>query len=131
MKNKGNINVVIWRPTIITSAYKQPFKGWTDSASAAGGLSLLTGLGILKEVHGDGLATFDIVPVDYCSNGLLVATAHADMYKNFAAIYNCSSSLSNPIDLKTYRDIGVTVFKRIKLYDAIDKAKVDFVPNAI
>ena len=60
------------------------------------------------DINGDGLATFDIVPVDYCSNGLLVATAYADMHQDFAEIYNCSSSMCNPIDLKTYRDIGVS-----------------------
>jgi hypothetical protein len=97
MKNRGNIKVVIWRPSIITSAYKQPFPGWTDSASAAGGLTLLTGYGLLKNINGDGLAPFDIVPVDYVSNGILIATAYADMHEeeDFAGIYNCTSSTCN------------------------------------
>ena len=47
MSKRGNVNVVIWRPSIITSSFNQPFPGWTDSVSAAGGLTLLTGLGLL------------------------------------------------------------------------------------
>ena len=52
--NMGNVKVVIWRPAIIASALTQPFPGWTDSLSAAGGLSFLGGLGILKYLRGTG-----------------------------------------------------------------------------
>jgi hypothetical protein len=45
--------------------------------SAAGGLSLLTGLGLLKYVNGDGSAPFDLIPVDFVTNGLLIVTSNA------------------------------------------------------
>ncbi|KAI3968133.1 hypothetical protein MKW92_000316, partial [Papaver armeniacum] len=31
-KYRGNVPVVIIRPTIITSTYKEPFPGWIESA---------------------------------------------------------------------------------------------------
>ena len=95
MKNRGNVKVVIWRPSIIASSYNQPFPGWTDSVSAAGGLTLLTGMGLLQNVSGDGLAPFDLVPADFVSNGILVVTAYADTQPDFADIFNCASSVCN------------------------------------
>lgn len=51
MKNQGQVKCVIWRPSIIASSLYQPFKGWTDSMSAAGGLTVLGAFGILKNMH--------------------------------------------------------------------------------
>lgn len=47
VKTKGDVKVVIWRPSIIASAVADPFPGWTDSLSAAGGLSFLSAMGLL------------------------------------------------------------------------------------
>lgn len=117
MKDRENVKVVIWRPSIITSGYNQPFPGWTDSVSAAGGLTLLCGLGLLQNINGTGLAPFDIVPADYVSNGILVATAYADTQPDYAEIFNCASSVTNQINLVRYRDIGVKSYQKLKLYD--------------
>ena len=38
IKNKGDMKVVICRPSIIASSLYDPFPGWTDSMSAAGGV---------------------------------------------------------------------------------------------
>jgi hypothetical protein len=40
--------VCIVRPSIITSAEKEPHVGWTDTLSAAGGFSLLIIAGIAR-----------------------------------------------------------------------------------
>ena len=105
------------------SAYKQPFPGWTDSVSAAGGLTLLSGLGLWTNINGDGANAFDIVPVDYCSNGILVATAHAgNQPRDFAETYNCASSSCNQINQQQYGDIGLKAFQHLKLNEAIGEA---------
>ena len=67
---------MLFRPSIIAGAYKDPFPGWTDSLSAAGGLSLLVGLGLIKDMHARGYNRFDVIPVDMVTNGIIVATAH-------------------------------------------------------
>jgi len=66
---------VILRPSIIAAAIKEPMPGWTDTLSAAGGLSLAGGIGILNYVYGSMSNIADIVPVDYVSNTILVSTA--------------------------------------------------------
>jgi fatty acyl-CoA reductase len=129
MKNRENVKVVIWRPSIITSSYNQPFPGWTDSVSAAGGLTVLTGLGLVHNINGTGLAPFDIVPADFVSNGILVVTAYADTQPDFADVFNCASSVCNQINLIRYRDIGVATFQNLKLNDAMGKASIRFNHN--
>ena len=93
-KNQGDVKCVIWRPSIIASSLEQPFKGWTDSMSAAGGLTVLGTIGVLRFMHIPKPNPFDIIPVDIVSNGILVATAfHGDDQQTSPlTIYNCTTS---------------------------------------
>ena len=50
-QNLGDIKCVIWRPSIIGCSLSQPVPGWTDSISAAGGLTFLATAGILKNLY--------------------------------------------------------------------------------
>ena len=68
LKSHENVKTVIIRPSIIACADNQPFPGWTDSMAAAGGLSYLGGIGILKIVPTTGKNKFDVIPVDIVTN---------------------------------------------------------------
>ncbi len=75
LKNKGDLNVCILRPSIIASSFRQPTPGWTDSLAAAGGLTMLAALGILKHMYTPGYTVFDLIPADYVTNSILIVTA--------------------------------------------------------
>jgi fatty acyl-CoA reductase len=75
-KNKGDLKCVIFRPSIIACSVKEPFPGWTDSLSAAGGLTLMIGLGLCNYFNIKGDNALDVIAVDMVSNGILVTTAH-------------------------------------------------------
>jgi len=75
-KNRGDLPVVLFRPSIIASSEKEPFEGWTDSLAAAGGLTLLSSLGLIKFMPSRGYNAIDIIPVDIVSNGILISIAH-------------------------------------------------------
>lgn len=66
--NAKGLPLYIVRPSIIGAALTEPFPGWTDSIGLAGGLYLLAGLGLLRELPGDPRNIGDIVPVDLVSN---------------------------------------------------------------
>lgn len=66
----------IFRPSIIAGSLKEPHIGWTDSLGAAGGISLLTGLGVCNYINARGDNRFDVIPVDIVTNGLLVTAAY-------------------------------------------------------
>lgn len=73
-KNKGDLPVVLFRPSIIASSMEQPFPGWTDSLAAAGGLTLMCGMGLIPYINAAGNNNFDLIPADVVSNGILIAT---------------------------------------------------------
>jgi alcohol-forming fatty acyl-CoA reductase len=72
-KNKGRLPITIVRPSIIGCSYRDPCPGWVDALTAAGGLFLTVGLGIVSEfqVHGHYIA--DIVPVDHVCSVIIKA----------------------------------------------------------
>lgn len=76
-KKRGDLQCVVFRPAIIASANKEPFPGWTDSLSAAGGVTLLSGLGLINFINITGDNCFDVIAVDIVSNGILVTAANA------------------------------------------------------
>lgn len=88
--------VVLLRPSIIGASYKEPVPGWTDTFSAAGGLSLAGGTGIVNYVRGDGDNIADLVPVDYVANSILVSTA-IEANKPKLTIVHSATSHTNPI----------------------------------
>jgi alcohol-forming fatty acyl-CoA reductase len=116
VQSKGDLNVVIWRPAIIASSISDPFPGWTDQLSAAGGVTILGGMGFIPYLYGTGLNTVDLIPVDIVTNGLLVATCHGarpDTEK--LHIYNCGTSVQNPITLYDYKETMLKYYKYLRL----------------
>lgn len=75
MKQKGTVPLIIVRPAIIGAAWKEPFPGWVDSLTAAGGIILTGGLGVLRELYLPKNNIADIVPLDFVVNTLLKAAA--------------------------------------------------------
>jgi len=106
--------LVIWRPTIIASAEKDPFSGWTDTMSAAGVISTLSGLGFFHVLRIFRRSILDVIPVDHVSNGILIATCYGGT-EPFSPphVFNNGSSHANPISMRRY------IHGMIKCYDKI------------
>jgi alcohol-forming fatty acyl-CoA reductase len=88
-KVKGRLPISIVRPSIIGCSYRDPVPGWVDALTAAGGLFLTVGLGIVSEFEVDGRSIADIVPVDHVCSTLikvLYKTALHHKMTNAAAI---------------------------------------------
>ena len=60
--------MLILRPSIIGAALEEPSPGWTDSIGLEGGIFLIAGLGILRELPGDPNTIADQIPVDIVAN---------------------------------------------------------------
>ena len=73
-KNRGNIPVMIVRPSIILAAYKEPLPEWTDQMAAAGPLTLMYCLGVINYAGPYQTNRADMIPVDYVSNSIIVNT---------------------------------------------------------
>ena len=73
-------------------------------------------MGFVPYLYGSGRNTVDLVPVDIVTNGLLVATCHgarADTEK--LHIYNCGTSVQNPITLYDYKETMLKYYKYLRL----------------
>ncbi|KAI4382254.1 hypothetical protein MLD38_008242 [Melastoma candidum] len=102
---KGNLPVVILRPTIITSTYKEPFPGWTEGLRTVDSLAIGYGKGKLKCFLGDLDALIDVIPADMVVNCIMVAAmAHANRPSD--AIYQIGSSLRNPVRYSDVQEYG-------------------------
>jgi hypothetical protein len=104
-RKPADMPCLIIRPSIIQAAIKEPLPGWTDTLSAAGGLSLAGSVGVLEFVYSKEYNIADIVPVDYVCNAILVGTA---LEANKPGLTVCHSSTShvNPITWGEYLRFG-------------------------
>ncbi|XP_006347258.1 fatty acyl-CoA reductase 3-like [Solanum tuberosum] len=90
---KENSQVVIIRPTIITSTYKEPFPGWIEGVRTVDSFIVAYGKGVLKFYYGDPDSKLDVIPGDMVVNSIVAAIiAHENQYSEDVVIYHISSS---------------------------------------
>ncbi|XP_027346886.1 fatty acyl-CoA reductase 3-like [Abrus precatorius] len=106
---KENLSVVIIRPTIVTSTFKEPFPGWAEGVRTIDSLAVAYGKGKLTCFLGDLKAVVDAIPADMVVNAILVAmVAHAKHPSD--AIYHVGSSLRRPLKYAKIQEYGLRYF---------------------
>ncbi|XP_028756820.1 fatty acyl-CoA reductase 3-like [Neltuma alba] len=106
---KGNVPVVIIRPTIVTSTFKEPFPGWVEGVRTIDSVLVAYGKGKLSCFPADIDAVFDAIPADMVVNAMLVAmVAHANGEDD--KIYHVGSSMRNPVRYSNLTDYGLRYF---------------------
>uniref|UniRef100_A0A182W9K4 Fatty acyl-CoA reductase n=1 Tax=Anopheles minimus TaxID=112268 RepID=A0A182W9K4_9DIPT len=63
--------IAIFRPPIVTSAYREPSPGWVNNFNGPAGMVVPAIRGQVYWCYGADDATVHMVPVDYCVNALL------------------------------------------------------------
>ncbi|OWM73674.1 hypothetical protein CDL15_Pgr026774 [Punica granatum] len=106
---KGDMPVVILRPAIVTSTYKEPFPGWAEGVRTVDSLALGYGTGRLTCFLGDLNGVVDVIPADMVVNSIIVAmVAHANQRSD--GIYQMGSSLRNPVRYVNLQDYAFHYF---------------------
>ncbi|GAV74086.1 Sterile domain-containing protein/NAD_binding_4 domain-containing protein [Cephalotus follicularis] len=106
---KENFSVVIIRPAIITSTFKEPFSGWVEGLRTIDSIAAAYGKGKLTCFVGDINSTVDVIPADMVVNAIIVAmVAHAKHPSR--AIYHVGSSARNPMTYNDLQDCGLHYF---------------------
>lgn len=67
--------LVLLRPAIVGGANRDPYPGWTDTLSAAGGLGMVGAIGVMDIIHCRKEQILDIIPVDFVTHATIVSTA--------------------------------------------------------
>lgn len=71
VQNKGNVPLVIVRPSIVSATWRHPFPGWVDSAAAFAGFVMLIGMGRMRALVADRSSRLDIVPCDIVADRVI------------------------------------------------------------
>ena len=90
-----DLQLVIFRPTIVESAVSYPFAGWNEGFNTSGPIIQLLGTWIRRVPVGTN-KIIDLIPVDYVARGLMTAAA-ALLCGQHELVYQCGSSDANPI----------------------------------
>uniref|UniRef100_A0A182REJ5 Fatty acyl-CoA reductase n=1 Tax=Anopheles funestus TaxID=62324 RepID=A0A182REJ5_ANOFN len=67
----AQLPIAIFRPPIVTSAYREPTPGWVNNFNGPAGMVVPVIRGQVYWCYGADDATVHMVPVDYCVNALL------------------------------------------------------------
>lgn len=100
---RGNLPLVIVRPTIIESTLADPFPGWMEGTRTMDTFIVAYGKGRLPCFMADPELILDVIPADMVVNQMLAAMAtHA--YENDLFIYHAASSGENPMPCSLLKD---------------------------
>ena len=127
-RRNPNLPTLLIRPAIISGSFKEPVPGWTDTISAAGGLSLTGGIGLVNFIHGNSENIADLIPVDVVSNMILVGTAIQANKPNLRVVH-IASSHRNPLKWGKFRDYNFDYIEYHPYDIQIFKPDVRFIPN--
>ncbi|MED6220822.1 hypothetical protein PIB30_048536 [Stylosanthes scabra] len=97
-KVREDIPVVIIRPSVIESTFKEPFPGWMEGNRMMDPIVLCYGKGQLTGFLVDPNGVLDVVPADMVVNATLAAMAtHGMSKKSEINVYQIASSVVNPL----------------------------------
>ena len=118
---RGDIPLSIVRPSIIESAFDEPFPGWLEGFRMAEPLILAFGRGILRDFSGLPDSLLDIIPADFVVNTVL-AVAASPPEDDKPRIYHAASGTRNPLRFRKVADEASIYFGAHPLRDRYGQA---------
>ncbi|KAH6770427.1 hypothetical protein C2S52_015230 [Perilla frutescens var. hirtella] len=134
-ETRGDIPMLIIRPSVIESCYKQPYPGWIQGNRMFDPIIISYGKGQLPAFLGDPNTPMDIIPLDIVVNTTIAAIAkHGFMGKSELNVYQLASGFVNPLRVLEFFEyiheyfssdplIESESFTRINYYDNLAKIK--------
>ncbi|KAL8136270.1 hypothetical protein AgCh_010747 [Apium graveolens] len=115
---RGDIPVVIIRPSVIESTYKEPFPGWMEGNRMMDPIVLYYGKGQLTGFLVDPNGVLDVVPADMVVNATLAAIAkHGAAGKSESNVYQIASSVVNPL---VFRNLANLLYEHFNSSPCVD-----------
>ncbi|GFP83122.1 fatty acyl-coa reductase 2 [Phtheirospermum japonicum] len=97
-ETRGDIPVLIIRPSSIESCYKEPVPGWIQGNKVFDPVIISYGKGQLPAFLANPDTLMDIIPLDLVVNATIAAIAkHGYTHKSELNVYQMASSLVNPL----------------------------------
>lgn len=99
VRERGDSPLIILRPAIIESSFREPYPGWIQGSRMADPIIMAYAKGLLREFPGDPETLVDIVPVDHVVNAILAAGVRRP---ETPEVFHVASGQRNPL---RYRDL--------------------------
>lgn len=111
VENRGQLPLAIIRPSIITAAWREPYRGWIDNLNGPTGLYLATSQGILRTMLIKPDVKADYIPVDVVINLMLTVAWYRAKQNQLdtVLIYNCTSGTVNSMTWRTMESVTLPV----------------------
>ena len=104
MRHREDIPLLIFRPSIIESAFESPAPGWLDGLRMLDPLIVAYGRKQLPDFPGNPEVIVDVVPVDMVVNALL-ASIPAVHSKGGHTVYQVATGTQNPLTFRDFCDL--------------------------
>ncbi|KAM1056453.1 hypothetical protein ACFX13_030599 [Malus domestica] len=116
-RSRGNLPVVIVRPTVVTSTCKEPFPGWIQGFRTID--SVIAGYcrGKVTCIVANPTLVFDMIPVDMMVNSIISAMV-VNANQSSIVIFHVGSSFRNPLKICDIHDF---VFRHFTKSPWVDK----------
>ncbi|XP_060534283.1 putative fatty acyl-CoA reductase CG5065 [Cylas formicarius] len=110
--NRGDLPLVIVRPSIVLSSMDGPLKGWVDNWNGPTGILAAAGKGLFRTMLCQKDKVADLVPVDMVIN-LMVTSAWwvATSKPSDLPIYNCVTGMRKPVTWNNFIQLGFNYFR--------------------
>ncbi|WVZ04429.1 hypothetical protein V8G54_025235 [Vigna mungo] len=119
MNMKGDIPLIIARPTVILSTYSEPFPGWIEGVRCMV-KEILTQFNYVNAELWTSLLLCTI-PADMVINSMIVALEGCSKSSSKTLIYHIGSSLRNPFRISDLEDLAHQYFTKHPLTDIYGK----------
>ncbi|KAL2642613.1 hypothetical protein R1flu_010200 [Riccia fluitans] len=122
MKHRGDVPVVIVRPSVVESTVRSPFDGWIEGQRMLDPIVTAYGKGFLKGFLVDPETVLDVIPADIVVNVVLAAIVkHAGYMLKNPIIYQVASSVLNPMTMRKVADACYDHFRNYPMVSKKDK----------
>ncbi|KAF3455096.1 hypothetical protein FNV43_RR05544 [Rhamnella rubrinervis] len=129
---KDELPIVIIRPAMVTSTYKEPFPGWIEGLRTVDSVIVGYGKGKVTCFLASPTLVFDLIPADMVVNAMMVAmVSHAKDKKGSGIIYHVGSSMRNPINITMLRNFTFKYFVENPLINKLDGKPIKVVTGSL
>lgn len=112
----GRFPIAIARPSIVTAAWRTPFRGWIEGMNGPTGLMIGAGKGVIRSMHMNENYNSEAVPVDININAILaLAYKRSKMDKDVCYFANLTDSGTNPFKWGESIESGRQLFYKYPL----------------
>ncbi|CAG9802503.1 unnamed protein product [Chironomus riparius] len=105
---KDRLPVIIFRPSIVFSAWEEPFRGYVDNFNGPMGILLASHIGISKTMLCDPKNILDMLPVDVCVKAMIISSwKRAHEQQSVLPVINAAAAKMITVTINQLLDIGI------------------------